>query len=326
MKPLTMNYIFSLAVLFVVGILYDKYKMKNQSKEELDQYDLVKKFLLNESPLGYNNNKPLLWVHLVYDINSRWWASFYSRNTDCFNQPYQYLTIKSIIDKCGEDFNICLIEDNTFAKLLPNWTIDMRVVADPVRSKLRELAIAKLLYMYGGFAIPSSFFCFQSLKDMYEKGVGENGEKMFVSELIDRKSTSQLVNFFPSTKFMGAMKECEMLKEYTSYLESLISVDCTSESDFLGSSNRWCYDKITQGKINMGTADEFGVKDTHGKPITIETLLGNTFIELPAKAKGLYIPADEILRRTAFQWFARLSAKQVLDSDTMIGKYLLISR
>jgi hypothetical protein len=42
--------------------------------------------------------------------------------------------------------------------------------------------------------------------------------------------------------------------------------------------------------------------------------------------KGLYIPADEILKRTAFQWFARLSAKQALASDTIIGKYLLIAR
>lgn len=326
MKHLTMNYIFSLAVLFVVGVLYDKYKAKNQDKEDMDQYDIVKKFLLNESPLGYNNNKPLLWVHMVYDINSRWWPSFGSRNTDCLNQPYQYLTIKSIIDKCGDDFNICLIEDNTFAKILPNWTINMHLVADPVKSKLRELALTKLLLIYGGFTIPSSFLCFQSLKGMYNKGVGENGSMMFVSELIDRKSTSQQVNFFPSTKFMGAMKDCEMLKDYSTYLETLISVDYTSESDFLGAYNRWCYDKIIQGKMNMIAADEFGVKDLMGKPITIEMLIGNTFIEMPKKAKGLYIPADEILRRTTYQWFARLSAKQALDSDTMIGKYLLISR
>jgi len=40
----------------------------------------------------------------------------------------------------------------------------------------------------------------------------------------------------------------------------------------------------------------------------------------------LYIPADEILKRNNYNWFARLSAKQALDSDTTIGKYLLIVR
>ena len=52
----------------------------------------------------------------------------------------------------------------------------------------------------------------------------------------------------------------------------------------------------------------------------------NNFINLTDRVQGLYIPADEIIKRSAYQWFARLSAKQALDSDTMIGKYLLISR
>jgi hypothetical protein len=325
MKQLSMNYVFSLAVLFGAAVLYDKYKSKLKTNEDMDQYDIVKKFLLNESPLGYNNNKPILWIHMVYDINSRWWPSFGSRNTDCLNQPYQYLTIKSIIDKCGEDFNICLIEDNTFAKLLPNWSIDMKVVADPVRSKLRELALTKLLYTYGGFTVPSSFLCFKNLLPMYQKGTDYNS-KMFVGELIDRKSTSEQMNFFPSTKFMGCALGCEMMKEYMTYLEALISVDYTSESDFLGSYNRFCYEKIRLGKMNMVTADELGVKDNKGKPVLIEDLIGNTFIELAPSAQGLYIPADEILKRTNLQWFARLSAKQALESDTMAGKYLLTSR
>jgi hypothetical protein len=59
MKQLSMNYVFSLAVLFGAAVLYDKYKSKLKTNEDMDQYDIVKKFLLNESPLGYNNNKPI---------------------------------------------------------------------------------------------------------------------------------------------------------------------------------------------------------------------------------------------------------------------------
>jgi len=54
--------------------------------------------------------------------------------------------------------------------------------------------------------------------------------------------------------------------------------------------------------------------------------MGNTFLNLCDKVQGLYIPADEILKRTAYQWFARQSAKQALNSNTVIGKYLLINR
>lgn len=325
-KFLTINYIFSLAVLFGMGILYDKFKSKVKSNNDIEQYDVVKKFLLNES-LGYKANKPIMWIHIVYDINSRWWPSFESRNNDCLNQPYQYLTIKSIIDKCGEDFNVCLIDDDTFAKLMPNWRIDMRAVADPIRSKLRQLALAKLLYTFGGFVLPSSFLCFHNLKSVYDTGT-DFGTKMFVGELADRTTTSSQVNFFPNTKFMGCAKDCALMREYIAFLEPLISTDYTNESDFLGAYGHWCYKKITapQSEMNVITAEQLGVQDNQGKQITIETLIGNTFIELSPKALGLYIPADEILRRTAFQWFARLSAKQALESDTMIGKHLLISR
>ena len=40
---------------------------------------------------------------------------------------------------------------------------------------------------------------------------------------------------------------------------------------------------------------------------------------------GVLIPADEILKRHKFEWFARLSEKQVLQSDTIIGNYILVA-
>ena len=40
---------------------------------------------------------------------------------------------------------------------------------------------------------------------------------------------------------------------------------------------------------------------------------------------GILIPADEILSRTAYSWFARMSEKEALTSNTILGNYLLIS-
>ena len=57
--------------------------------------------------------KPNIWIHIDYEKNSRNWKSFYSRNSRHLNQPYLHLTIKSIIRYCQDDFNICLINDDT---------------------------------------------------------------------------------------------------------------------------------------------------------------------------------------------------------------------
>jgi hypothetical protein len=60
-------------------------------------------------------------------------------------------------------------------------------------------------------------------------------------------------------------------------------------------------------------------------PLLIDDLLSDDDdFALPKCAFGLYIPADEILSRINLQWFARLSPQQVLESNTVIARYLLL--
>ena len=44
------------------------------------------------------------------------------------NADYLYLTIRSIINKCGDDFHVALIDDNSFKMVLDNWTIDLNLL------------------------------------------------------------------------------------------------------------------------------------------------------------------------------------------------------
>jgi len=315
--------IYPLIVTITLSLLYNKYKVTEGEDENMKNYKLVRQYLLNDSSLA-QSKKPIIWVHMVYDVNARWWPSFGSRNTDNLNQPYQYLTLKTIIDKCGDDFNVCLIDDDTFPNIIPGWTIDLSLVADPVKSKIRQLALAKVLYHYGGFLMPSSFICFQNLATLYSTLTA--GDKMFVGEMLVRNGVSEKANFFPDTKFMGCIRGCNMMAQYINYLEVIVSTDFTSDSNFNGAYGRWCFEKINQGQMNMISADLLGMSDAAGKQVTLEMLMSNNFLNLSGQVQGLYIPADEILKRNNYNWFARLSAKQALDSDTTIGKYLLIAR
>ena len=60
-------------------------------------------------------------------------------------------------------------------------------------------------------------------------------------------------------------------------------------------------------------------------PVYVDELIGSSFVNFKEDAIGIYIPWNEIINRTALQWFARLSPQQVLESDTIIGKNLLIN-
>jgi hypothetical protein len=124
-------YFYLIALSLVAVASYVGNKFKSQFVEN-DEYDLVRQYLLNDSPL-YGYNKPKIWIHSKYEYNSRVWKSFQSRSSTDLNQPYIHMTIKSIVDHCGDDFHICLIDDETFSKLIPSWDIDLTTMAEPFR-------------------------------------------------------------------------------------------------------------------------------------------------------------------------------------------------
>ena len=129
--------------------------------------------------------------------------AFYSRNTEKINQPYIYLTMKSIIKHCSESFNICLIDDRSFFETNSGWNIDIYHTADPIKSHLRQQAISKLLYFYGGMIVPNSFLCKQNLISFYEDNIQPSP---FICETIDRTVTSYKSVGFANSSFMMQKK------------------------------------------------------------------------------------------------------------------------
>ena len=70
---------------------------------------------------------------------------------------------------------------------------------------------------------------------------------------------------------------------------------------------------------------EIGTKTIDEKPIVLDDLMSNEYLNLYQGTYGVLIPSDEILNRRKFEWFARMSQKQVMDSDTIIGNYILLA-
>lgn len=302
-------------VLMLISKLYNNFKEKYLEDENANHYKIVNKYLLNSNSLA-KNDKPYLWIHNSFEINSNNWSSFGSRNTKCMNQPYKYITIKSVIDKCGDDFNICIIDDNIFRKIIPNWNIDINLIPEPLKSNIRKLALSQVLYIYGGLLVPNSFVCYRSLIDLYENAISDN--KIIVNNFnfLNKDNKSNI-------KFLGCKKDCSAMKDYILYLEKLNSSDFTSENVFLEYDRKW-FNYNKNKNINIIPNQYIGICDVDNNKVTIEKLLGNTYFELVDDVYGLYIPDEEILKRTKYQWFSRLSVEQVFLSDTMIGKYILL--
>ena len=310
-------------LIMLIGFIYNKYKKTIEVKEEYDDGQLIQKYLLNDSSIT-KNNKPILWVHIEFDKNARSWDSFGSRTSDNLNQPYQYLTIRNIIEHCGESFNVCLIDDDAFVKIIPEWRTRVEHLPRPLRTHVRDLALATILHIYGGFLIPSSFICFHDLRSLYDAHL--QAANVVMGELRTTSSLAAEKQYSPSTKMMGCKKFDPVMKEYMEFLMEINNRDQTQDMDFTGEATRWwCAKQAADPKaVSLIPAEELGVKTTTNKPVLLEELIADIDVPISPTSAGIYIPDQEILRRSKFQWFARLSPKQVLESNTLVGKYLLI--
>ena len=311
----------------ILGYFARKMNDKNSKKEEQDDYQKIQTYLLNDSPL-YGYNRPKMFIHSKYEVNSRMWKSFQSRNNTDLNQPYLHLTIKSILNYNSDDFNICLIDDNSFKKLIPSWDVDLQNIAEPMKTHFRELGMLMLSYYYGGLVIPNSFICLRRLLPFYEKYTAQN--KFFVTENVNKindlvRQTDNYM-FVPDIYICGAEKNNQELLNIISILQNkLKSGHFSSEGDFKGYISTTLMSDCKIGKINLVDGKEVGVKDNKKRPILLDDLMEEKLLDVGKYIYGVHIPADELLKRTKYNWFAVMPENDLLDSRISISKYLKIS-
>jgi hypothetical protein len=307
-------------MILVIGLayLYKRYETKYLYETYDENTDIRKFFLgkLTRNDIG-SIRKPLLWIYVPHEYNGRNWLSFGSRSSYELNQPYLYLTTKSILKHCSTDFHVIIIDDTSFPKLVEDWPY----LNTPLDKRKRLYGLMQIIYTYGGLLTPISFVCFRSLLDLYYTGTRNN--KMFVVEKPNHKTLVDAA-FVPSPYFMGALKENTVLLEFLGYLKGIIETDYTFGSRVEGKMAVWLQNQIAQGKVNLIPGYEVGVMKKDETPVLVDDLLNMSYINMDLEsAYGVWVPARDILKRSNYQWFARMSEEQVLLSNVMLGKYLV---
>ena len=369
------KYLIMLGIVLIASYIGKNYNHYIEGNDKKDEYKLIQEYLLNDSPL-YGYNKPKMWIHTKYEYNSRNWKSFQSRSSTDLNQPYIHLTIKSIVLHCADDFNICLIDDDTFSKLIPSWDINMKYIAEPLKSQYRDYGMAQLIYFYGGIIVPNTFVCLRNLKELYIDGIqngtpficeyenkninstagGQNctfmGDPNYILNnntkdgnvlggLLENANRNLIIQshnptlnkerqrllFLPNAFFWGAQKNDSTVLEMIEFLKIKDKRKLFSnESKILGNYSQWCLTKVIEGKMNLIDGEMIGIKTfKEKKPILIEDILSEGFLDINPNSYGVYISEEEILKRNKYQWFAVMSGENIINSRLAISKYLLES-
>ena len=233
------------------------------------------------------------------------------------------MTLINIINKCSDYFHIIIIDDDAFCKLLENNCMNLNKVGDPIKTNLRTLNIMRLLHTYGGMYIENSFILFKSLNKIYDKVL--ESKNIVSGEFKNNSSNSHIVPVMPSTKFIGCVKECKIMKEFINHLEILYSTNYSSDISIQDLINKWLLEKNKTGVIDIIDGRFLGTKTIDNKLVDLDDIMSSTYLELNIKSYGLYIPADELLKRNKYNWFCNLNTKEVLEANTNLSKYLILT-
>lgn len=306
--------IYKLGILFIVFIItlltYNKIVSNLKQTKSTERNLEIHKYLFSDNDNDnylLKSDKPIMWIHVPYEYNSRNWESFGSRSSYDLNQPYLYLTVKSIIKHCENSFQICIIDDNAFKTLLPSWSIDMKLISPPISDNVRTLGMLQLLYKYGGIVCPISFLCMRDLLPLTKHNV-------FVCE--------QIPNRLQTLTLFGANKGCQAIYKLYDHMQHMTSTDFTAESVFTND----VYKFIKRNKsITIINGSEIGIKTQDGTPIILDNLMANHAIPFNPNMYGILIPSNELMNRVGYGWYIRLSEQQVLECNNIISNYLLIN-
>ena len=244
-----------------------------------------------------------------------------SRSSTSTNQPYLGLTVGSIVARCKNDFNVCAVTDRSFADLLPNWCADLSKVGDPVRTKLRQLAMARLLSKYGGMVVPCGFVCYRSLKPAYDTAMLDTGMIVFESNKTCGADCSEVML---SQEFMGCRANSRSMQELCALLEEVASADFTEASVFEGRIAKHLRQMQGQREITAMPGCTVGVVDDKGKLVTPERLMQEQYIPFRDHIYGILIPEKQLLKRKEYGWLPQLEPIDAVQADCVLGKSLLL--
>lgn len=309
------KYIFITVLILVLRYLYNKWSFKQN--RTIDEKILQNYFYDNIDSITMIN-KPNLWIYIPLEHNSRDWINFFSRTTNNLNQPYIILCLISIIEKCKNDFNIIMYND----KLLDTIEPKIKKYSKPNSDYYRDLAQMKLVYNYGGWILPMSTICLQNLSSTYWNNMRNGG---FAVVDINNTSSSKYTDYFPSGLNFSFEKHNAILKEIINKYEKNIDLP-SSQRIFNGYLQQLLYKSCYEKRINAVSPNIFGRSDKNGNAILIDDLFSTNYIDFDYNNMvALCLPYKEILKRKHFNWFARMSENQILNSNLFIHKIFILA-
>lgn len=275
-------------------------------------------------------DKPKLWIYLnSSDVNSRSWADFMDRSSRALNLPFLNLCYRSIVEQNSDMYTIEVIGGlSDLALRMGGWDnlpTPLRnpdaVLREPELNWIRSAVLAK----WGGLWVSPATVCIKPFGPLPKKR-----SVFFGTDPAPAYSSAKII---PGLNVMWSpgpneplwttweKKACERLERRS------------GGSEFRNDEKSDLADAIREFGDNciFMTAGELSRKGASLKRIELEDLLaagteGDIPFTIPIETIYIPIAYPEIIQRTAFEWFLRMSEDQIMDSDLVIRHLFKLSQ
>ena len=301
---------FILFILLFVFLNYNYYKQKKRDYiEGKKQEELVVDDFFYHRDMLKNSKRRKIWVYIPLERNARHWESFGSRTTTHMNFSLMNLCIKSVIDWCSQSYDIILFTHHDIEDILrardedSTPLVDLSTLSGDVLETQRHVAILEILHEYGGILLPPTLYMRSNIKHQ------DPLDCWFVCDVTNTTHSAASTRI-PSMVITGAPPKDPQLRCYIDSLKHFGKEEY-SENYFI------------RNEIYILDGGVFGTKDKNNKNITLDDLMSNDKLHLHELNVGLYLPYDELMKRTLYKWYIRMSERQVLGCNCAFSYYMI---
>jgi hypothetical protein len=180
----------------------------------------------------------------------------------------------------------------------------MEKANDMEKTFYRHFGIAELVYLYGGLSMPNSTLALKSWMDLYQEFTSE--DKIMLGE-------------GPSAfRCLGAArKNHPLLEKYLEYLKLQ-----SQEMQRFPESQFW---NQHLDHIHVVPGNRLGQRNKRGEPLLLDHWMEEDFLNIDPACSAICINADELIKRTKYQWYAVLPVEELLKTSCILTKYLQAS-
>jgi hypothetical protein len=254
--------------------------------------------------------KPTLWWFVDTDTNARHWADFGARNSRQPNRGYLELALKKLYDTQGDAFTIKPLYGRKETLAVIDGA-NQRALALPP-DLWRSYVIANLCAQKGGLVVDGNSTLFIS-KFPSLRGVDAGMFGTYPDEPIVSPMTAVAAGPAPYVGWAAA-KQHPAWAHAAQIYNALVDA---GQQAWGAASARRMFLEVWSTQQQLGSTIVRGIdgsRRSNGTKLQLDDVFGKTRLDLPKETVYVTYDGDDLARRHEFNWFLRMSPKQILES------------